>query len=74
MPIKVDIEELKETFGEDLPLEWKVLRDLRNLIDLTKEEVESLHPNCKNYLEQIFKKIKYRKTRNSTLYKPKSKK
>ncbi|MGC9090081.1 MAG: BspA family leucine-rich repeat surface protein, partial [Caldisericia bacterium] len=59
MPIKVDIEELKKTFGEDLPLgkdlplEWQVLKGIRRLTDLTEEEYESLHSNCKNYLKSL---------------------
>ncbi|MGB9674902.1 MAG: BspA family leucine-rich repeat surface protein, partial [Nanopusillaceae archaeon] len=53
IPVKVDISELKETFGKNnLPLEWQVLKGLRSLTDLTKEEYKSLHPNCKNYLKQ----------------------
>jgi surface protein len=53
LPVKVNIEELKKTFGEDLPLEWKVLKGVRKLTDLTKEEYESLHPNCKSYLKSL---------------------
>jgi hypothetical protein len=53
IPVKVDIKELKETFGKNnLPLEWQVLKGIKNLTDLTKEEYESLHPNYKNYLKQ----------------------
>jgi surface protein len=52
LPVKVNIEELKKTFG-DLPLEWKVIKRILNLTDLTKKEYESLHPNCKNYLKQV---------------------
>jgi surface protein len=55
LPVKVVIKELK-TFGKDLPLEWQVLRGLRNLIDLTKEEFESLHPNC--FKQMIFDFLK----------------
>jgi surface protein len=53
LPIKISLGQLKEIFGEDLPLEWQVLKGIRKLTDLTEEEYESLHPNCKNYLKSL---------------------
>jgi hypothetical protein len=52
-PVKIDIEKLKMTFGKNLPLEWQLLKGLKKLTDLTKEEFESLHPNCKNRFKQM---------------------
>ncbi len=51
LPIRVDIKGLKRTFGEDLPLEWLIIKGVKDLKDLTEEEYKNLHPNCKNYLK-----------------------